>query len=113
MAQPVGSQIAGTWRGTSECVLRGNPCHDETNVYRFSESASRPGWFSGSGSKVVNGKEISMGTLDWQFDPEDHVLESKNPSGTFRLVVDGEKMEGTLQLPGAGLYRRIHLEKMK
>ena len=54
-----------------------------------------------------------MGTLAWEFDPEDHVLESKNPNGTFRLVVDGEKMEGTLQLPGAGVYRRIHLEKVK
>jgi hypothetical protein len=26
------SQIVGTWRGTSECAVKGSPCHDEINV---------------------------------------------------------------------------------
>ena len=56
------SQITGTWRGNSECVLKNSPCRDEINVYRFSEVAGKPGWFSGVGSKLVNGKEISMGS---------------------------------------------------
>ena len=114
-AQVVGvqSQISGTWRGDSECAVKNSPCHDETNVYRFSEIAARPGWFSGAGSKVVNDKEISMGTLDWQYDAKSHILESKNPNGVFRFVVGDGKMEGTLLLPDATVYRRIHLTKVK
>ena len=107
------SQISGTWRGNSECVLKNSPCHDETNVYRFSEVAARSGWFSGSGSKVINDKEISMGTLDWQYDAKNHILESNNPHGVFRFVVHDDKMEGTLLLPDGTVYRRIHLTKEK
>src|ERR1700722_338287 len=53
------TQITGTWRGNSECVLKNSPCRDEINVYRFSEIAGKPGWFSGIGSKLVDGKEVS------------------------------------------------------
>lgn len=107
------AQISGTWRGNSECVLKNGPCHDETNVYRFSEITARPGWFSCTGSKIVNGVEIAMGTLDWQYDAKKHVLKSKNPSGTFFLMVDGDKIEGTLVLADATVYRRIHLTKVR
>jgi hypothetical protein len=107
------TQITGTWRGNSECVVKNSACHDETNVYRFSEIAARPGWFSGTGSKMVNGKEISMGTLYWQYDAKSQILKSENPNGAFRFVVDHEKMEGALLLPDATVYRRIHLAKLK
>ena len=53
------SQITGTWRGNSECVLKNSPCRDEINVYRFSEIAGKRGWFCGIGSKLVDGKEVS------------------------------------------------------
>jgi hypothetical protein len=79
--------------------LKNGPCHDEINVYRFSAIAERPGWFLGAGSKVVDGKEISMGALEWNYDAERHTLKSENSGGTFRLIVDGSKMEGNLVLP--------------
>jgi hypothetical protein len=107
------SEISGTWRGNSECAVKNSPCQNETNVYRFSEAAVQPGWFSGTGSKVVNGKEVSMGTLDWQYDAKSHILESKNTNGVFRFVVGHDKLEGTLTLPDATVYRRIHLTKVK
>lgn len=115
VAQVLGeqSQIVGTWRGDSECVMKNSPCRDEANVYRFSEIATRPGWFSGSASKVVNGNEISMGTLDWRYDAKSRILESRNQNGVFHFVVDNEKMEGSLLLPDATVYRRIHLTKVK
>jgi hypothetical protein len=105
------SQITGTWRGNSECVLKNSPCRDEINVYRFSEVAGKPGWFSGVGSKLVNGKEISMGALDWNYDAEKHILKSENSGATFRLVVDGSRIEGSLALADNTVYRRIHLKK--
>jgi len=94
-------EITGTWRGHSECAVKNSPCRDETNIYRFSAIAARPGWFSGTGSKVVDDKEISMGTLDWRYDAKTHALQSNNPNGVFRLVVDDDKMEGTLVLSDA------------
>ena len=105
------SQIAGTWRGHSECARKNSPCHDEVNVYRFSEIAGKPGRFSGVGSKIVDGKEIVMGTLEWNYDAEKHSLESENSGGTFRLIVDTAKMDGSLTLPDKTVYRRIHLER--
>jgi hypothetical protein len=105
------SQITGTWRGNSECVLKSSPCRDEKNVYRFSEVAGKPGWFSGIGSKLVNGKEISMGTLDWNYDAEKHILKSESSGATFRLIVDGSRIEGSLTLADNTVYRSIHLKK--
>lgn len=105
------SQIAGTWRGHSECIRKNSPCHDEVNVYRFSEIAGKPGRFSGVGSKIVDGKEIVMGTLEWNYDAEKHSLESETSAGTFRLIVDAAKMDGSLTLPDKTVYRRIHLER--
>jgi hypothetical protein len=105
--------IAGTWRGTSECMQADSPCHDEVNVYRFSEIGGKPGTFSGVASKIVDGKEVVMGTLDWTYDSEHHILESKIEGSKFRLVVNGNKIEGTLRLTDNTLYRRIHLERSK
>ena len=93
-------------------MSRHGACHDEINVYRFSESAARPGWFSGTGSKVVSGKETSIGTLDWQYDAKSHILERNNPSGSFRSSVKDNKIDGTLiLLPDDTVYRRIQLTK--
>ena len=105
------SLITGTWRGSSECVQVDSPCHDEVNVYRFAEIVGKTDKFTGTGCKIVDGKEVVMGTLEWTFDPDKHALESNIPGGTFRLVVSGNKMEGTLTLTNNILYRRIHLER--
>jgi len=114
-AENVGAQseIVGTWRGNSECAVKNGPCRNETNIYRFSVIAARPGWFSGDGSKLVDDKEISMGPLDFRYDPTTHILQSNTPHGVFRLVVDGDKMEGALLLSDATVYRRIHLKRVK
>jgi hypothetical protein len=105
------SPVCGTWRGNSECVQSNSPCHDEVNVYRFAEVPGKPNTFSGSGSKVVDGKEIEMGTLEWTFNPQYHALEAEVSGNTFRLIVMGNKMEGTLKTANNVTYRRIHLQR--
>jgi hypothetical protein len=97
--EDVESRIVGTWRGNSVCLVKGSACHDEENVYRFSKLAGRSGAFSGTGSKVVDGREIVMGRGDWTYDAEKHVLECKIPD--IRMVVDGARMEGDLSCPTA------------
>jgi hypothetical protein len=109
--QEAQARISGAWRGTSECAVKDSPCHDEVNIYRFAEIPGRPGWFSGTGSKVVDGKEIPMGTLNWIYDAGAHALRSESSGATFDLIISGYKIEGRLTLSDNTVYRHIHLEK--
>lgn len=104
------STIAGIWRGNSTCMVKGSPCHDETNVYRISPVAGKPGMVTVDGSKVLDGREIVMGTSsDWKYDAQKHTLDSSN--GAIHFTIDGNKMEGELKLQDGTLYRVIHLKK--
>jgi hypothetical protein len=105
------SPVIGTWKGTSECVQSDSPCHDEVNVYRFTQITGKSDAFSGTGSKIVDGKEVDMGTMEWTFNPQYHALEAQVSGNTFRLIVMGNKMEGTLKTANNVTYRRIHLQR--
>ena len=106
-------QITGVWRGNSTCLVKDSPCRDETNVYRISRVAQKPGRFLVAGSKIVDGKEILMGSGEWKYDAQKHTLESDSlPGGVIKLIVDGDKMDGTLARQETP-YRRIHLQKEK
>jgi hypothetical protein len=108
-SQDVRSRIVGVWRGRSVCVDKKSACHDEINVYRFSRLEGRPSEFSATASKVVDGKEIVMGSGEWKYDEKAKVVESEKP--LIRLAIEGRKMEGTLSLANGTAYRRIYLEK--
>jgi hypothetical protein len=103
------SRIAGTWRGNSVCMVKNSPCHDEVNVYHFSKLAGKPSSFSATASKIVDAKEIVMGTGEWTYDAGKQMLECKAPA--IRLVLDRNKMEGSLTLPDGTVYRHISLKK--
>ena len=105
--------IAGLWRGHSVCAVANSPCRDEVNVYRISEAAGKPGWFSVIGYKIVEGKEIVMGTSDWKYERQSHSLLNDSPAGSFKLTVDGDRMQGTLTLKDNTVYRRIDLHREK
>lgn len=103
-------QIVGSWRGHSTCMIKTSPCHDEINVYRIEKISDQPYRVSVTGSKIVDGKAIVMGTGEWKYDAQKHVLESLD--GRFRLTMNGNKLEGALTIDGA-VYRQIYLEKEK
>ena len=105
-------QTVGTWSGNSTCVERNGPCHDEVNVYHISKIAEKPNSFLVTGSKVVEGKEIVMGTGEWTYDAQKHTLSSEIDGRIFKLTIDGNKMEGTLTWRGS-VYRKISLKKEK
>jgi len=107
--EDVRSIIAGVWRGHSVCVDKNSACRDELNVYRFSSVAGRPNEFSVTASKVVDGKEIVMGSGEWKYDEKRKVVESERPA--IQMTIDGKKMEGALSLADGTVYRRIYLEK--
>ena len=108
-AENAQSKIAGVWRGYSECAVKNSPCHDEVNVYRFTKIEGRANAFSVTASKVVNGKEVVMGSSEWKYDEKKQVVECEKPP--IQLTIHGEKMEGALRLEGGTVYRRIYLKK--
>jgi len=64
-----------------------------------------------SGGKVVDGKEIVMGTGEWRYDSGKHTLSVELPRGVITLKADGDKLEGAFILPDKTVLRRIALKK--
>ena len=103
--------IAGIWRGQSSCEQKQSACHEETVVYRFSPLQDKPGTFSVSADKIVDGKAVNMGTLEFRYVEDQHALVCEYAQGVWRLSVDGERIEGTLTRPDGSLFRRVALHK--
>jgi hypothetical protein len=103
--------IAGTWRGQSSCEQKESACRDETVVYRLSPLQDKPGSFSVSADKIVDGKAVNMGTLEFRYVEDQHALVCEYEQGVWRLSVDGEKIEGTFTRPDGILFRRVALHK--
>ena len=104
-------KVAGTWRGDSLCVEKGTACHDEVAVYRIAAVPGKPGYLLVTGGKVVDGKEIVMGSGEWRYDSSKHTLTGDLPRGVITLKADGDKLEGTFTLPDKSILRRITLKK--
>jgi len=105
------ARLVGTWRGDSLCVEKGTACQDEMAVYRIAAIPDKPGYLLVSGGKVVDGKEIVMGTGEWRYDSAKHALSVELPRGVITLKADGDKLEGTFTLPDKTVLRRISLKK--
>ena len=105
------SAFSGTWRGQSSCEQKESACRDEAVVYRVSPSQDKPGLFAVSADKIVDGKAINMGTLEFRYIDADRALVCENSQGVWRLSVDGAKMKGTLIRPDGTLFRRAALHK--
>ena len=83
------------------------------NVYRFSEMPSKPNRFSCTASKIVDGKEIVMGTGEWTYDSSTHLLQTVTATPMIRLTLDHDSLDGALTLPDSTIYRRSHLKKSR
>ena len=103
--------IAGIWRGQSSCTQKESACREETVVYRFSPLQDKPGSFSVSADKIVDGKAVNMGILEFRYVEGQQALVCKYAQGVWRLTLDGSKMEGTLTRPDGSLFRRVLLHK--
>jgi hypothetical protein len=103
--------IAGIWRGQSLCTQKDSACREEAVVYQFSPLPGKPSSFSVSADKIVDGKAVNMGTLEFQYVVDEQVLVCRYAQGVWRLSVNGEKMDGTLTRPDGSLFRRLLLHK--
>ena len=113
-------QIVGTWSGSSVCVDRqaAPACNDERVVYEINASRRKPNTVTVKADKVVDGKRVSMGDLEFTRDAKSGSWTSEFESPRFhalwRLTVNGSMLTGTLTLlPSKAVVRKIDLRKDK
>ena len=101
----------GIWKGTSLCQIKNSPCHDEIVVYYVSKG-SRDKSYEMIANKIVNGKEDSMGIINFTYDPQKKVFVSVDSvrNARWEFKVSGTTMKGTLMYKG-DLFRIIDVKK--
>ena len=105
------SNLLGDWRGTSVCQVRESTCRDEDSLYHLARIAETPNRYSMKGDKIVDGKAISMGTVECRYNEVASDLTCDLPRGVLRFTVHGNKMEGTVTLPDGTVWRKLALTK--
>jgi hypothetical protein len=107
------SGIAGTWRGRSVCITDAPACHNEDVIYYVKDVPDRDDVVFIQADKLVDGKAVTMGAGQWQYDRKQHRLEWSTPKQVWLLKIAGNRMEGTLTLADKTIFRKMTLEKDK
>jgi hypothetical protein len=111
-------EIVGTWRGTSVCVDRqaAPACTDEEVIYEIVASTGHPDSVTVTADKVVDGKRVPMGVLDFTYEATSRSwtseLETPRVHALWRLSVSGKMLSGTLTLlPSKAVVWKVDLRK--
>jgi hypothetical protein len=103
--------LLGHWTGTSICTAVRPACHNETASYYIKPGPSED-MVTIDACKVVNGKDESMGTIDFHVDFATRVLSgfvgSNNPA-TFTW--SGDTITGTFKQPDGQVIRNVRITK--
>jgi hypothetical protein len=111
LASAEASGLAGTWRGDSVCTTEASACHNERVVYYIKDVPNSPNLVSIQADKIVEGKPITMGTGEWQYDRVKSTLDWRMPKQVWLLKITGSRMEGTLKLMDGTVLRNMSLKK--
>jgi hypothetical protein len=111
LASAEASALVGTWRGDSICPTEVSACHNERVVYYIKDVPNSPKLVSIQADKIVEGKPITMGTGEWQYDRVRSTLEWRMPKQVWLLKITGSRMEGTLKLMDGTVLRNMILKK--
>jgi hypothetical protein len=121
--QPAATQtsqasVLATWKGESTCVGNRPACKNEVVVYRFEAVAGKPDMLLQLADKIINGKRVAMGKLEFRYDESKRELSCEftrgQTQGLWQFKVTGESMEGTLVLlPDSELVRRVNVKKVR
>ena len=105
----------GTWRGTSICLVRNSPCHDETVVYYITRSGGADS-VAIDARKIVGGQEDSMGVLACGVtagDSTNVVVTCVMRNGVWRFHVRGDRLVGELRLPDGSKFRDVRATRAR
>ena len=113
LAAAAADPISGAWEGTSLCQVKPSPCHDEHVIYRA--TATSADHYRFDAYKVVDGKELFMGAIDFTFDSGRRELNAtiagNRGSATSRFVLKANHLSGSMTLGDGTLYRLIEVDK--
>ena len=79
-------------------------------MWHISKS-KEPGKVRIRADRIVNGRSITMGVSDWDYDKTKKTIAWKTKLGVWQLTADGNKMNGTLTLNDQTVFRRVSLKK--
>jgi len=106
------SLLVGDWRGESKVQAKNTAAKDEVVIWHIAKG-SEPGRLIVTADKIVDGKAISMGALEFKYDREKKQIVCDNKRGIWKLTFKGNTLEGTLTLPDQTVLRRVVLEKTR
>jgi hypothetical protein len=109
-ADPGKSQIYGEWKGQSIVVAKDSAAKDEVQVWHISPTKD-PSKVKIKADRIVNGRSITMGIGDWDYDKSKKTITWKTRLGVWQLTLDGNTLKGTLTLNDQTVFRRVSLEK--
>ena len=111
LASSATNNPVGTWRGESKCLVKPSACRDEDSVYRVSKT-DQPDKVNLSANKVVDGREVNMGSGDCAYDAKAGSLDCPLPNGnSIHFLIDGDSMEGKFTLRDGTRWRKISLRR--
>ena len=102
----------GVWRGTSLCLVRPSPCHDEVVVYRITRLNASDS-LSLDARKIVNGREEEMGVLACRFAASNASLTCTIPRGVWRFAIRRDSLVGELRLPDSTKFRDVRAARSR
>ncbi len=108
-------QMLGTWAGTSTCVGNRPACKNENVVFRFIAMDGEPSKVRLLADKVLDGKRVPMGKLDFEVSGDRLSCEFRVGSthGVWEFTVSGDTMKGTLvDLPAREVGRRVSVRRV-
>jgi hypothetical protein len=105
-----GAALIGTWKGESLCQVKDSPCNDEKVVCTIAR-AKESGKVNITADKIVDGRPVTMGVGDWDYDKEKNILTLVIPHGVWKLTINANKIDGILTLSDKTIYRRMWLKK--
>jgi hypothetical protein len=115
---PAIDDIVGTWSGSSICVNReaAPACADEQVVYEIAATPGRAMTVTVKADKVVDGKRVPMGDLDFtrdtREDPWTTTIDTPRVHAIWQLTVKNGALTGTMMLlPSKVLVRKMDLRK--
>jgi len=102
----------GVWRGTSICLVRPSPCHDEVVVYRITGLPAHDS-VSLDARKIVNGQEEEMGVLACRLAEGGASLGCAMRNGVWRFAIRRDSLVGELRLPDNTKFRDVRAARSR
>jgi hypothetical protein len=106
--------LLGHWTGTSICTAVRPACHDEIASYWIKAGPANDVVTIDAG-KIVDGKDVLMGTTVFHVDFATHVLtgfvEMNNQRWPITLAWSGDTITGTYKQPDGQIVRNVRIKK--